>query len=233
MRGPVHYERDNSIAIITMDDGKANALGPVMISEINAALDRAEKDNAGAVVLAGNDRVFSGGFDLKVMGSGDVNAVIEMLTAGFTLSHRLLSFPRPVIAACTGPAVAMGSFLVCSADHRIAAPAYTFVANEVELGMVLPYPALQVLKLRLTPSAYQQAVGLAKVFFGEKAIAAGWIDEIDLPDVVLRRAHEAGQTFAALDAHAHHASKIRTRRHTLDAMQRDIDALPTEFGVGT
>ena len=228
----VSYRRDESVAVITMDDGKVNALGPAMLSEINTALDSAEADDAGAVVIAGNDRVFSGGFDLKVFRSGDVAASIEMLAAGFTLSHRLLSFPKPVVAACTGHAIAMGSFLACSADHRIAAPGYNFQANEVAIGMVLPYPALEIMKLRLTRSAYQQAVGLARTFFGDTALAGGWVDEIAMPDMVLARGVEAGKDFAStLHAKAHHACKMRARQETLDAIRAGIDNLHTEFGL--
>lgn len=228
----VSYRRDESVAVITMDDGKVNALGPAMLSEINTALDSAEADDAGAVVIAGNDRVFSGGFDLKVFRSGDVAASIEMLAAGFTLSHRLLSFPKPVVAACTGHAIAMGSFLACSTDHRIAAPGYNFQANEVAIGMVLPYPALEIMKLRLTRSAYQQAVGLARTFFGDTALAGGWVDEIAMPDMVLARGVEAGKEFATtLHAKAHYACKMRARQETLDAIRAGIDNLHTEFGL--
>ena len=228
----VSYRRDESVAVITMDDGKVNALGPAMLSEINTALDSAEADDAGAVVIAGNDRVFSGGFDLKVFRSGDVAASIEMLAAGFTLSHRLLSFPKPVVAACTGHAIAMGSFLACSTDHRIAAPGYNFQANEVAIGMVLPYPALEIMKLRLTRSAYQQAVGLARTFFGDTALAGGWVDEIAMPDMVLARGVEAGKDFATtLHAKAHYACKMRARQETLDAIRAGIDNLHTEFGL--
>jgi enoyl-CoA hydratase len=171
----VSYRKRRAVAVITMDDGKVNVLGPAMLQAINDALDRAEGENAGAVVIAGNERVFSGGFDLKVFRSGDVQASIDMLKGGFTLSHRLLSFPSRWWRPAPGLAIAMGSFLACSVDHRISAPAYTFQANEVAIGMVLPYPALEVLRLRLTPSAYQQAVGLAKVFFGEtRWRRAGW-----------------------------------------------------------
>jgi len=228
----VSYRRDESVAVITMDDGKVNALGPAMLSEINTALDSAEADDAGAVVIAGNDRVFSGGFDLKVFRSGDVAASIEMLAAGFTLSHRLLSFPKPVVAACTGHAIAMGSFLACSTDHRIAAPGYNFQANEVAIGMVLPYPALEIMKLRLTRSAYQQAVGLARTFFGDTALAGGWVDEIAMADMVLQRGVEAGKEFATtLHAKAHYACKMRARQETLDAIRAGIDNLHTEFGL--
>ena len=228
----VSYQREESIAMITMDDGKVNALGPDMLAAINAALDRAEGEEAGAVVIAGNDRVFSGGFDLKVFKSGDVQASIGMLKAGFELSHRLLSFPRPVVAACTGHAIAMGSFLACSADHRIAAPGYTFVANEVAIGMVLPYPALEVMKLRLTRSAYQQAVGLSRVFLSDTALAGGWVDELVMGDMVLDRAREAAHEFATtLHAKAHHACKMRARQETLDAIRAGVDNLHTEFGL--
>lgn len=228
----VSYRQDESTAVITMDDGKVNVLGPAMLAAINTALDRAEADGAGAVVIAGNERVFSAGFDLKVFRSGDVQASIDMLTAGFELSHRLLSFPTPVIAACTGHAIAMGSFLACSTDHRIAAASYNFQANEVVNGMVLPYPALEVMKLRLTRSAYQQAVGLSKTFFGETALAAGFVDEVVMPDMVRERALDAAREFVStLNARAHHACKLRARQETLDAIRSGIDNLHTEFGL--
>jgi enoyl-CoA hydratase len=225
------YRRDEAVAVITMDDGKVNALGPAMLATINGALDQAESEGAGAVVIAGNGRVFSGGFDLKVFRSGDVQASIDMLRAGFTLSHRLLSFPTPVVAACTGHAIAMGSFLACSTDHRIAAPAYNFQANEVAIGMVLPYAALEIMKLRLTPSAYQQAVGLAKNFFGETALAAGWIDELAMPEMVLERAIEAAHELAALPAKAHFDCKMRGREQALAAIKTSTANVDTEFGL--
>jgi enoyl-CoA hydratase len=225
----VSYRRDESIAVITMDDGKVNALGPDMLAEINKALDQAEADDAGAVVIAGNDRVFSAGFQLKIFQSGDVQASIDMLKGGFELSHRLLSFRKPVVAAITGHAIAMGSFLACSTDHRIAAPGYNFQANEVAIGMVLPYPALEVMKLRLTRSAYQQAVGLARTFFGDTALAGGWVDEIVMPEVVLEQAVASAKSFAGLNAKAHYACKMRARKESLDAIQAGIDNMADEF----
>ena len=71
MADSVKYELNETVATITLDDGKVNVLGPAMQSAINEALDKAEKDSAKAVVIAGNQRVFSGGFDLAVFGSGD------------------------------------------------------------------------------------------------------------------------------------------------------------------
>jgi enoyl-CoA hydratase len=227
----VSYRRDESVAILTMDDGKVNALGPAMLASINDALDRAEHEDAGAVVIAGNARVFSGGFDLKVFRSGDIDASVAMLKAGFELSHRLLSFRKPVVVACTGPAIAMGSFLALSTDHRIAAPGCTFQANEVAIGMPMPHAALEVMKLRLTRSAYQQAVGLAKTFLGDTALAGGWVDELVLAELVAERAVESAKTFATtLHPGAHFTSKMRARQESLDAIRRGIDSIHTEIG---
>jgi enoyl-CoA hydratase len=154
-----------------------------------------------------------------------------MLKGGFELSYRLLSYPKPVVMACTGHAIAMGAFLLASGDHRVAAPACNIQANEVAVGMTLPYAALEVMNLRLTRSAYQQAAGLAKTFFGETAIAAGWLDEIVLPDMVLSRAEEAAREFATLKQQAHAATKLRTRANALAAIRAGIDGMAAEFSI--
>ena len=89
MTSLVNYELNESVATITLDDGKVNVLGPAMQTAINEALDRAEADDAKAVVLAGNSRVFSGGFDLAVFQSGRRRqAALAMLAGGFELSVR-------------------------------------------------------------------------------------------------------------------------------------------------
>ena len=230
MSGPVTYRHDDSIAVITLDDGRVNALGPTMQAAINDALDNAERDDVGAIVIAGNNKVLSGGFDLKVFQSGDAEAAVAMLKGGFELSLRLLSFPKPVVMACTGHAIAMGAFLLSSGDHRIAAPGYNIQANEVAIGMVLPYAALEIMKLRLTPSAYQQSAGLAKVFFGESAKEAGYIDEIVLAETVLERAETVAREFANLNQRAHHACKMRAREAALAGIRAGIENMAAELG---
>ncbi|HEY5625591.1 MAG TPA: enoyl-CoA hydratase-related protein, partial [Dehalococcoidia bacterium] len=82
-----------------MDDGKANVLSLAMLDQLGSAFDQAEADGA-VVVLTGREGIFSGGFDLKALGSGGTSAAAAMLKAGFELSERVLSFPRPVVIAC-------------------------------------------------------------------------------------------------------------------------------------
>src|SRR5271166_2091766 len=205
----VHYTVDASVATIQMDDGKVNALSPDMQREINEALDHAELEGIGAVVIAGNNRVFSGGFDLGVLTAGG-EAAIGMLAGGFELAARILAFPKPVVMACTGHAIAMGSFLLLSGDHLVGSPDHRVMANEVAIGLTMPRAALAILRHRLTPAAYQRAVGLAVPFVGEAAVAAGYLDELVRSDRVRVRAEELARNFTALDASAEVLDAVRT-----------------------
>lgn len=228
----VNYQLNESVATITLDDGKVNVLGPAMQAAINEALDRAEKDEAKAVVLAGNQRVFSGGFDLAVFQSGDATAVLGMLAGGFELSVRCLTFPKPVIMAATGPAIAMGSFLLLSGDHRVGAPKTRCQAIEVALGMTIPISAIEILRARLTPAAFQRGTAMAATFVGDEAITGGWLDEIVEADQVLARAQQiAAEAASTLHAGAHLATKLKARDSALTAIRAGIDGLPTEFSL--
>lgn len=230
----VAYDVTESVATITLDDGKVNVLSPTMQKNLNEALDQAEKaageGSVKAIVLAGNSRVFCAGFDLSVFNSGDAAAGLGMLTGGFELSIRLLSFPVPVIIAATGPAIAMGSFLMLSGDHRVGSPSSRCQANEVAIGMVLPISAIEIMRARLTRAAFSRAVSMAAVFSGAEAVAAGWLDEIAEDGNVLARAHDvASDAAAGLHVKAHRASKLKARKDAIAAIQAGIDGLPEEF----
>src|SRR5260370_2442499 len=100
----VTYQIEGPIAVITMDDGKVNALSLPMLMELNAALDEARAEQRVAV-LTGREGVFSAGFDLAILRSGRYEA-LEMLRAGFALAARVLAFPTPEVLAVSRPAVA-------------------------------------------------------------------------------------------------------------------------------
>ncbi|HYP95005.1 MAG TPA: crotonase/enoyl-CoA hydratase family protein [Mycobacterium sp.] len=230
MGGTVKYELNEAVATIMLDDGKVNVLGPDMQSAINEALDRAEKDSAKAVVIAGNQRVFSGGFDLSVFQSGDAKAALGMLAGGFELSVRCLTFPAPVIMAATGPAIAMGSFLMLSGDHRIGQPKTRCQAIEVAIGMTIPISAIEIMRARLTPAAFHRGTAMAATFAGDEALGGGWLDELVGADQVVARAQQvAAEAATTLHPGAHLATKLKARDSALKAIRAGIDGLPTEF----
>ena len=143
----VHYSLKDGVATIRIDDGKRNALSPQVLHEIYQALERAESDRA-TVIITGRDSVFSAGFDLKVMSRGGSNA-LRMLRAGYGLTARVMAYPYPVVAACNGHVMAMGVFLMLSADYVIGSLGdFKISANEVALGLTMPLGAAAMLRNR-------------------------------------------------------------------------------------
>ena len=206
----IQYDLQGNVATIRIDDGKRNALSPPLLREIYQALDQAERDDA-IVILTGRESVFSAGFDLKVMNRGGLNA-LRMLRAGYALTARVLAYPHPVIVACTGHSLAMGAFLMLSADYVIGSRGdFKIAANEVAIGMPMPRVAAAVLRNRLSPSAYQRAVTLAEYFDVDAALSAGFFDELTEPADLRARAEACAVQYKGLDPQAHRVSKRRIR----------------------
>ena len=219
----ISYKRDGSVATITMDDGKVNALSLTMINEINQALDRASEDRA-VVILRGRDGIFSAGFDLPVLRAGGDEA-LAMLRAGFELAERVLAFPLPVVIGCTGHAVAMGVFLLLSGDYRVGADGpYKIMANEVAIGLTLPRAAVEICRQRLTPAHFHRATVLAEPFRPDVAVEAGFLDRAVAPAELPRVVREIAGQLAQLDLDAHRATKLRARNLVLKAVHDAIEA---------
>ncbi|MBT8095687.1 MAG: crotonase/enoyl-CoA hydratase family protein [Woeseia sp.] len=201
---------ENQVATIRIDDGKRNALSPEVLNEIFAALAQAEADRA-VVVFTGRDSVFSAGFDLNVMKRGGGDA-LRMLRAGYALTARVLAYPYPVIAACNGHSLAMGVFLMLSADYVLGSRGdFKIAANEVAIGLPMPRVAAAVLRNRLTPAAFQRAVTLSEYFEPETALRAGFFDLLVNSDELLPTALSLAEEFKKLDRYAHTKSKRKIR----------------------
>ncbi len=206
----VQYNLQGRVATLRIDDGKRNALSPQVLREIYAALDRAEADRA-LVIMTGRDSVFSAGFDLNVMKRGGIDA-LGMLRAGYALTARVMAYPYPVIAACNGHSLAMGVFLMLSADYVIGSRGdFRIAANEVAIGLTMPRVAAAMLRHRLDPAAFQRAVALSHYFDVESALRAGFFDELVEPGDLISRAQACAEQFEKLDPRAHTASKRRIR----------------------
>jgi enoyl-CoA hydratase len=218
----VAYDRSDAISTITMDDGKVNALSLEMLAGLGAALDRAEADMV-AVVLAGRAGTLSAGFDLRVLRGGGSDA-FDMLMGGFALSVRMLTFPTPVVVACTGHAIAMASFLLLSADYRIGASGpFRIGANEVAIGLTMPLAAVEICRARLAPAHFNRSVVNAEMYGPAGAVEAGFLDRVvDEADLVAA-AQEAARALATLDMTAHAATKLRARAQALSAIRSAVE----------
>jgi enoyl-CoA hydratase len=217
------YALADDVATITLDDGKANALSEAMLGEIAAGLDRAEADGAKAVVLAGRPTLFSAGFDLKTEGDGWP----PMLTAGARLAARMLAFPAPVVVACRGHAIAMGAFLLLSADHRVGAAGDGRIGlNEVAIGLTLPWFGIALARHRLTAPAFDRCTVTGVLLDPAAARAVGFLDEVVPVDDVDARARAVALELAGkLAPEAHRATKLRVRREVLAGVEDGIARL--------
>lgn len=220
-RESVRYGQRDGIAIVTIDDGKRNALSPAVFRGLYGALRQAEKDRA-VVILTGREGVFSAGYDLKVMKAGNTDT-LRMLRAGYSLTARVMAHPYPVIAACNGHSFAMGVFLMLSADYVIGTRGdFQIAANEVAIGLTMPRVACTTLRQRLTPAAYQRAVTLSEHFTPEAALVAGFFDELVEPSRLMDRARVLAAQFGKLDPRAHAESKRRIRAQQISAIRRQV-----------
>lgn len=220
---PVTYQAKDSIGTITMDDGKVNALSIQMLSDLNGALDQALADRA-VVVLTGREGVFSAGFDLGVLRAAGSEAA-TMLRAGFELAERILSFPTPVVIACSGHAIAMGLFLLLSGDYRVgAAGPHKITANEVAIGLTMPRAAVEICRQRLTPAHFNRIVTIAEPCSADDVVAAGILDRVVPASELQVVARDIAAQLVNLDMAAHAASKLRARDQTLKAIRAAIEA---------
>ena len=228
MNSLVTYQLKNGIATITMDDGKANAFSPLMQAELNAALDQALADDA-IVILAGRVGMFCAGFDLPtLMGGGD--SAVKMLTGGFMIAEKLLSFPKPVIIACTGHALAMGVFLVMCGDYCIGAEgAFKIGANEVAIGLTMPRTAIEICRARLAPAHFNRAMMTSEIYKPADAVAAGFLDKVVEISDVLTEAHAIASKYWKLNMAAYKATKMLVREQMLKALRTAIEADDVSF----
>ena len=220
------YELEDGIATITLDDGKVNALSPAMLGSIGAGLERAEADEA-VVVMTGRERTFSAGFDLR---SDDWPT---MLTAGARTAERMLSFPRPIVIACNGNALAMGAFLLLAADYRVGARGeFKIGLNEVAIGLTLPHFGIALAEHRLSRPWFDRATVTGVIIGPEEACAAGFLDEVVEPAEVMATARTAAERLEGIDMDAHHATKLRIRADALTGLADGIDRIANpERGV--
>jgi len=218
----VTLERRGATAVLKLDDGKANALSPAVIDAVHAALDRAA--DAKALVITGRPGKFCAGFDLRVMLSGP-DAARDLVGRGARLLARIYLYPRPVVLACTGHALAGGALLLTTGDTRIGASGpFKIGLNEIQAGIPLPAFGVALVRDRLAPAALTRATLHARIHSPEEAAAVGFLDRVTSPEAVLDEALAEAERLGSFSARPFAQTKERLRGPTVASFLADLDA---------
>ena len=229
---PVSLRKEGKISIITIDDGKANVFGVPMTSALSAALDEIDIKE-GAVVIEGRDGMYSAGFDLNVINADDPDAGRKMTLGGVQVALKAFDFPRPIVAAVTGHAIAMGAIFNMGLDWRIGAKGnFKHGLNEVRAGLVLPIFAIELPRFRLNPRMYQESAFQSRIYSPEEAVEAGFLDEVAEPDKVREAEYQKAEELSSLPNPPYAVSKMRdrapTKKYVQETLEKDLDAIRTD-----
>jgi len=212
----------DDIALITMDDGKANAVSNTMLEALEHALNEAEQ-KAEAVVLAGRPGLFCAGFDLKIMKGGSDEDRAALGDRGGWIVHRLYSFPKPTIAAATGHGIALGALFLLGCDVRVGALGnYHFGLNETAINLPLPIFGLELAEARLARDRMVEAVLQARLYQAEEAVTVGYLDHAVTQDKVIAESTNIARELAAIPSEAYNENKQLMRRQTLSTIAASL-----------
>lgn len=218
----VRYELNGKVATLTLQNGKVNAISPDLLVDFNAALDKAEQDQA-VVVITGHAGMLSAGYDLNVM-KGGADEMKALVASGSKLTRRLLAFPTPVVVACTGHAIAKGAFLLLAADYRIGVEGdFKIGLNEVAIGMTMHSAGIELARGRLAPVYFNRSVICGEMCSPKAAVDFGFLD-MAVPEAALQgTVDKVAGMLSQLNMKAHAQTKVKARKGLLETLDEAIE----------
>lgn len=192
-------ERQGEIAVITMNNGITNAIGPGLVNDLTIAIKEIRTEARG-MLLCGGEKFFSMGFDLPALVTMSRAELTDFLHDFHDLVLALYTIPMPSAAVLAGHAVAGGNILAISCDYRFAAsePRKTGV-NEIKLGLPVPSLADMILRQIVGDRAATEMLYSGDFITFSDAAAKGMIDAVFPPETLKQSAVERIARIAAMD----------------------------------
>jgi methylglutaconyl-CoA hydratase len=228
---PMAYEtlrvaRDGPLVWVTLNrPEKRNAISPRMIDELTAALEGIERSDARAVILAGAGKAFCAGMDLAALralpsqSSAKILADARHIAAMF---RRVYDFPKPLVAAVNGPAIAGGCAVATLADLTLAVPQAKFGYTEVKVGF-MPAIVVPFVVRQLGEKRARDLFLTGRVFGAKEAFRLGLVNEIVPPAELLPRAREVASGMAALSPLSMKFTKRLLAGRAAAELDRDLE----------
>lgn len=166
----------DGVALLRMDDGKVNAIGPAFLDAFPRAWREATADDR-AVVLGGNARAFCAGLDLKTLPTLPREELVRFARGFLRLFADVQRHPRPVVGAVDGPALAGGAVLALASDMRLVGPRARLGLTEVPVGIPFPGAVLDLARDALPANEHAPALLHGVIREGAACVAHGWAHE--------------------------------------------------------
>jgi enoyl-CoA hydratase len=195
------------VFLAVLDDGRVNAFSAEKFSFLEELLGAAVEASK-PLVVAGRPGYFSAGLDLGVIRGGDPDQIQALGDAGDSLFLAMRTAPVPVVAACTGHALAGGSVILMCCDLRLGlAGDYGIGLIEVSAGVPLPRSIFDLAERRLARQYLLRATVLGERWSPSRAVDVGFLDRTVAEDPIGCAIQEA-RTLSALPAEAYRQTKI-------------------------
>ncbi|HEX6095964.1 MAG TPA: enoyl-CoA hydratase/isomerase family protein [Thermoanaerobaculia bacterium] len=224
-------DRTTSDGIVTLrlNHGKVAALDIELLDAMALAFTELADSDARAVILTGTGSSFSAGVDLFRVVDGGRDYVARFFPALARFMLDLFAFPKPLVVAVNGHAVAGGCIFTLCGDYRLMADGNGRIGMpELLVGVPFPASVLEVIRFALPPQHLQELIYTGRTVKPDEALRLGIVDEIT--DYLPTRAEAIARQFATLPSQAFGLAKRQLRDRTIShakhyAHERDGDAL--------
>ncbi len=215
----IEVERRHDVTVLHMHHGKANALDLEFCRHIQRQFQELASQ-AGAVVVTGRGSIFSAGVDLlRVLneGPGYVKELVKTLSR---FCEEIFSFPKPLVAAINGHAIAGGCVFACMADRRLMEREGGRIGvPELLVGVPFPAGPLEVMRFAVPTRHLAEVILGGATYEPTMALERGLVDELVDAGALLDRAVQAASELGALAPQAFRLTKAQIRAPAIERMR--------------
>jgi len=233
MHEPVKVTREGRVLVVVLDRPKANAIDLETSRRLGEAFVtlRDDPDLSVGVVTGGGEKIFSAGWDLKAVESGEMSTdnwwEDDYGPGGFAGLTELWDLNKPVIAALNGIVIGGGFELALACDLMIAAEHVTFSLPELPLGMVPDAGAIQRLHRRLPYNKAMEMYLLGQRMSAQDAAAYGLVNKVVPKDQLMETAMAWANQLSEVAPLALQSVKELLRAIERDTIQEAFETMRT------